>query len=376
MAFDGSMAGRECMLRPGGTLRVLGMRRMFRPTVLMVTFALWFAVLAAPVGAVATPSLALSTTAGPAGTVFVVTGAGFAPNEVYVLFVKDHNGHSVTSVLVNSDGHGAFTARIDSAQLAVENYRVVALARHQDTPLAAATFSVVDTLGRAFVAPAVTVTPAAGPPGTVFTISGTGFETNTAYTVQSVDAAGNRTADDLSVTTRADGTFEATLTTVAGSTPGVRTVRVVRGGTVVATATFTVSGGAAALFVTPSSGPPGTDFQVRGTGLTPNTAYVLQVADATGAKTANDLSVTTRADGTFEATVTAGTQPGLRTVRLVTPAGALAASTTFTVTLAQPATGGGGMSESGGWGPWLVAGGGALAVTGLLLVSWWRRRPE
>ena len=350
---------------------------MPRLTVLMATFALWLAVLAAPAGAVAAPSLALSTTAGPAGTVFVVIGAGFAPNEVYVLFVKDHNGHSVTSVLVNSDGHGAFTARIDSARLAVDNYRVVALARHQDTPLATATFSVVDTLGRAFVAPAVTVTPAAGPPGTVFTITGTGLEPNTAYTIQSVDAAGTRTADDLSVTTRADGGFQATLTTVAASTPGVRTVRVAAaGGTVVATATYTVSGGAAALFVTPSSGPPGTDFQVRGSGLTPNTAFTLQVVDATGAKTANDLPVTTRADGTFEATVTAGTQPGLRTVRLVTSAGALTASTTFTVTLAQPATGGGGMAESGGWGPWLIAGGGALVVTGLLLVTWWRRRPE
>jgi hypothetical protein len=282
------------------------MLRMLRLTVLMATFVLWSVVLALPAGAVATPSLALSTTAGPAGTVFVVTGAGFAPNEVYVLFVKDHNGHSVTSVLVNSDGHGAFTARINSAQLAVDNYRVVALAHQQDTPLATATFSVVDTMGRAFVAPAVTVTPAAGPPGTVFTIRGTGLEPNTPYTIQSVDAAGNRTADDLSVTTGADGSLQATLTTVAGSTPGVRTVRLsTRAGTVVATATFTVSGGAAApaVFVTPSSGPPGTEFQVRGTGLTANTALVLQVVDVTGAKTANDLPVTTRADGTFEATI-------------------------------------------------------------------------
>ncbi len=356
-------------------LRPRGMLRMLRLTVLMATFALWFVVLALPAGAVATPSLTLSTTAGPAGTVFVVTGAGFGPNEVYVLFVKDHNGHSVTSVLVNSDGHGAFTARINSAQFAVDNYRVVAMARHQDTPLATATFSVVDTMGRAFVAPVVTITPTAGPPGTVFTISGTGFEPNTPYSLQSVDAAGNRTADDLSVTTRADGSFQATLTTVAGSTTGTRTVRVVAaGGTVVATATFTVSGGVAALFVTPSSGPPGTEFQVRGTGLTPNTAFVLQVVDVTGAKTANDLPTTTRADGTFEAVITAGTQPGQRTVRLVTPAGATTASTTFTVTLAQPATGAGGMSGSGGWGPWLAAGSGALVVTGFLLASWWRRR--
>jgi hypothetical protein len=341
-------------------LRPRGMLRMLRPTVLMATFALWFVVPALSAGAVATPSLALSTTAGPAGTVFVATGAGFAPNEVYVLFVKDHNGHSVTSVLVNSDAHGAFTARINSAQLAVDNYRVVAMAGQQDTPLATATFSVVDTLGRAFVAPAVTVTPAAGPPGTVFTIRGTGLEPNTPYTIQSVDAAGNRTADNLSVTSGADGSLQATLTTVAGSTPGVRTVRLLASaGTVVATATFTVSGSAAALFVTPSSGPPGTEFQVRGTGLTPSTAFVVQVVDVTGAKTANDLPGTTRADGTFEATVTAGTQPGLRTVRLVTAAGATTASTTFTVTLAQPATGAGGMSESGGWGPWLVAGGGA-----------------
>ena len=355
------------------------MLRMLRPTVLMATFALWFALLALPAGAVAAPSLALSTTAGPAGTVFVVTGAGFGPNEVYVLFVKDHNGHSVTSVLVNSDAHGAFTARINSAQFAVDNYRVVAMARHQDTPLATATFSVVDTMGRAFVAPAVTIAPTAGPPGTVFTITGTGFEPNTPYTVRSVDAAGNRTADDLSVTTRADGSFQATLTTVAGSTTGVRTVRVMAaGGTVVATGTFTVTGAAAApaLFVTPSSGPPGTEFQVRGTGLTPNTAFVLQVVDVTGAKTANDLPITTRTDGTFDAVITAGTQPGLRTVRLVTAAGALTASTTFTVTLAQPATGAGGMAESGGWGPWLAAGTGALAVTGFLLVTWWRRRSE
>ena len=352
--------------------RLPGTRKPTISVASVATLALWLVLLAVPASAQAAPSLTLSTASGPAGTVFVVTGAGFEPNEIYTLFVKDTPGHNVASLLAQTDGHGAFTARINSAEYAVDRYRVVVVTRHQDTPLATAAFTVVDTRGTAFVAPVVTVTPTTGPPGTVFAIAGTGFEPNTTYTLQSVDASGNKTAEDLPVTTEADGSFDATLTTVVTSPPGMRTVRVVTlAGTVVATAVYTVTGGtgaAPALFVTPAAGPPGTEFTVRGTGLTPNTAYTFQVFDVGGARTL-EQTITTSADGSLSVVVVAGTEPGQRTVRLLTQQGTLVATTTFSVTMVMPPAGEGGMAQGAGIWPWFLSGTAVIAIVVILIAA-------
>ena len=97
----------------------------------------------------------------------------------------------------------------------------------------------------ALAAPAVTVSPPSGPRGTAIGVSAVGLNPDTAYLVQVVRGVGNvNTVRVFEDTTRSDARGELHYRLAMDQEPGQYTVRIVAiGGTVLATAPFTVTPG-------------------------------------------------------------------------------------------------------------------------------------
>jgi hypothetical protein len=134
------------------------------------------------------------------------------------------------------------------------------------------------SVGGALAAPAVTVSPGSGPRGTAIGVSATGLVANTPYLVQLVRGIGNvNTVRVFEDTARSDARGELHYRLAVDQDPGAYTVRIVAiGGTVLATAPFTVTPG----------GPPGdvrlfpeTGQTVRGRFLAYWTAHGLDMGD-------------------------------------------------------------------------------------------------
>ena len=117
--------------------------------------------------------------------------------------------------------------------------------------------------GGVTAAPAVTVAPSAGPRGTQIGIVATGLESGTTYLVQLVRGIGNvNTERVFEDATESDASGDLEYDLIVSQEPGQYTVRIVAiGGTIVATAPYTVTAGrepeTARYF-------PETGFNVRG----------------------------------------------------------------------------------------------------------------
>ena len=120
-------------------------------------------------------------------------------------------------------------------------------------------------------APAVTVSPAPGPRGTATIVSVGGLTPSTTHLVQLVRGVGNtNTVRVFEAAGSSDARRALTYRLVVDQEPGAYTVRIVApGGTVLATAPFTVTGGGATptLTLTPDSGPCGTSAAMQGHGF-------------------------------------------------------------------------------------------------------------
>ena len=108
-------------------------------------------------------------------------------------------------------------------------------------------------------APALTISPSSGPPGTVVQLRATGLNATTSYLIQLVSGTGNiGTVRVFETTATSDSQGDLTSSLTAQQAPGTYTVRLVtRGGTVVATAPFTITSGSGATAGMPRAGGGG-----------------------------------------------------------------------------------------------------------------------
>ncbi len=197
------------------------------------------------------------------------------------------------------------------------------------TKSATATFTVAT--------PTVTISPAAGPPNTMVTITGTNFGSGTTFTVAGVGLSfAGAVWNASTITADSSGSWEYSVRVpagaVSGANPVIATSTTAPIGTVGVTA-FVVS--ARTITVTPSTGPSGTSIVVISPNLTAS-GTVAQSAilfagtawnTATGAITVDSL-------GNLSPTtliVPTGSTVGSNAVTL-TDSGALTAAGAFTVT--------------------------------------------
>jgi Subtilase family len=174
------------------------------------------------------PALSVSPTAGPAGTTFSVTGTDFVPNdsEIEVRI----NGQSQGDFGSDAGGDLTFTVRTWS-NTPPGTYTVQAT----DSADGSASVDLVVTAVPGG-SPTLTVAPAAGPPGSSFTFSGSGFAPSATVDF-SLDgqALGRATADNA-------GGFRVTLNTNPNIPPATYTLAATQGDKR-ASAQFEITGG-------------------------------------------------------------------------------------------------------------------------------------
>ncbi|MGD0353362.1 MAG: hypothetical protein ABSB38_07695, partial [Dehalococcoidia bacterium] len=223
------------------------------------------------------PSITLSPITGASSTVVTITGSGFVPNTAgWVWF--DSDGDSVIDVTepqasVITTGAGAIPGGIILTVPAVVpgTYGVRA-----DIPVGvpvetAASFTVPS--------PSITLSPASGVPGTVITLTGSGFAINTAGVVW-FDSDGSGALDPgepwVAATTTAAGAIPAgIILSMPAVVPGTYLVRadIPVGVPIEAAASFTVP--SPSITLTPASGIPGTVITITGSSFAINTAGVV-----------------------------------------------------------------------------------------------------
>ena len=233
----------------------------------------------------------------------------------------------------------------------------------------------------AAAAPAITVTPAAGPGGTTFTLTGTGFPASAALTLFLEDVFGRR-VQGIEVPLQADpsGGFTLRQPTLPNTFPDRYSVVIAAraGGEELARGTVTItSPNGEVLAVGPTSGPAGARFTVTGTNLSPGATVTYGAINAQN-QPGPLGQVQVGADGRFQASIdSSGYVPGLYRAFVSSEGRGLAAAH-FTVTAAGtpglPNTGDGrGTAPTGLPGSLLLGLG--LAVLVCLAVRGGRHRP-
>ena len=231
---------------------------------------------------VPTPGITLSSTSGTPGTVITITGSGFTPNTAGVVWF-DSDGDNVRDgpptepeVSVTTTSAGAIPSGITLAvpSVAPSTYQVRADIPTGLTVEASASFTLLPI-------PSISLSSTSGTPGTVITITGSGFALNTAGWVW-FDSNGDNVRDgsptepEVLVTTTTAGALPGGITlTVPTVAPGTYLVRadIPTGLSIEASATFTVA--VLGISLSPTSGAPGTVITISGSGFTPNTAGVV-----------------------------------------------------------------------------------------------------
>jgi len=207
------------------------------------------------------PSISVSPTQGPPGTSISVSGTNFPQNQsVTITF----NGTSVGSA---STGSGSWS----------QSFTVPA------SPSGTRTIEAGGATSTFTVTPEASLSTTSGAVGSQITVTGEGFSASEAVTIR----FGNE--DAASATADSNGSFSTTFA-VPAIAAGTYTVSVGSASTVSfrVTSSFTVS---------PTSGPPGSSIQIRGSGFTPNSTVNLTI-DGTQIQT-----ITTNNEGEVSASV-------------------------------------------------------------------------
>ena len=286
------------------------------------------------------PSVTLSPNSGVPGAVITITGSSFAPNTAGVVGF-DSNGNGAIDpgepqVAVTTTAAGAIPAGITLTVPAVApgTYGVRADIPSGGPVEAVASFTVSS--------PSITLTPNSGVPGTVITITGSGFAINTAGVV-GFDSNGNGAIDpgepQVAVTTTAAGAIPAGINlivpAVAAGSYGVR-ADIPSGGSVEASASFTVS--SPSITLSPNSGVPGKVITITGSSFALNTVGVVGFdSNGNGAIDPGEpqVAVTTTAAGAIPAgiilTVPAVAAGVYQVLADIPSGGSVEASANFTV---------------------------------------------
>jgi hypothetical protein len=292
-------------------------------------------------------------TGGPSTTV-TITGQGFTASLA---------GGS-TRIWLDLNGNGAYDAATESGVTSqpgtTASGTIAASTINIPAVIAAATYNfladipvglLVEASAPFTVPPAViTLTPATGNPGTLVTITGSGFG-SVAIGVIWFDSDGDSVLDagetSIPVTTSATGAIPAgtslPIPAVAAGTYNIR-ADVPSGGAVEASASFVVVVPVAAITLTPTTGNPGTVINITGSNFAVNTAgniWFDSDGDSILDPGENFIAVTTTATGTIPGatTLSAPSVAALNySVRADIPVGTpVEASAIFQVTAAPPA---------------------------------------
>ena len=152
-------------------------------------------------------------------------------------------------------------------------------------------------------APQLRVTPAEGPNGTTFVLTGTGFEANATYLLRLTFQDGRDVQlSDPSVQSDESGIILESFTFGSALPAGTYPARITtQAGQEVASTTFRLTGSTGApapaqITVTPSEGPNETIFILTGTGFEANATYTLRIFFQDGREVtgANPNTTTTR----------------------------------------------------------------------------------
>ncbi len=290
------------------------------------------------------PSMTLSPTSGAPGTMITITGTNFALNTAGVVGF-DSNGNNAIDlgepqVPLTTTAAGAIPAGIilTVPSEAPGIYRLLADIPTGGSIEASATFTVPIS--------SISLSPASGVPGTVITITGSGFALNTAGVI-GFDSNGNNAIDpgepQVPLTTTAVGALPAgIILTVPSAVPGIYRLLadIPTGGSIEASANFTVA--ISSITLTPSSGAPATVISITGTNFAPNTAG--KVGFDSNGNNAIDLGepqvpVTTTAAGALPDGVILtipGVSPGtFRVLADIPTGGSIEATASFTVSISS-----------------------------------------
>lgn len=258
------------------------------------------------------PSLTLSPTSGPAGIAVTVTGSGFAVNANGNVFLDiNHNsildaGEPGQSVTTSSVGVFSIILTVPSAAVGTYQAMVSIPAGSQAQPLGI--FNVTTN--------STSVSPTSGFPGTIITITGSGFAENTNGNVF-LDINQNSIFDagepNQSITTSPSGTFSVSLTAPPGAIGTYQVLVSIPAGTQSQLlGTFNITTNGPNIIVNPATGPAGSLITVTGNGFTANaTGTVFLDLNRNGAYDAGEpnQSLTTSVGGAFSITLTAPSVP-------------------------------------------------------------------
>jgi hypothetical protein len=280
----------------------------------------------------ALPAITLAPTTGGPGTVISVTGANFGASITGVLFFDTNMdgaytvGEPIAVVTTTAGGFITATPLTAPAPLAAGTYAVRADIPFGGAIEASATFTV----------PALTATraPTSGGPGTVVTITGSGFTAITGGVIYfDTDGNGAFTAGEplTAVVTDTAGVIPAGTTITVPTTVAAGAYNIIVdipfGGAVEATLGFTVL--APTLVVSPLQGVPGETLTITGVGYTVGTLYTVYFD--TNGNDAWDAGETSVAAGISAA----GALTATLTVPVVTP-GAYFVRSDLTAALTAP----------------------------------------
>jgi len=256
------------------------------------------------------PTITLTLTEGPTGTVVSISGRGFSSGENITVAMDGTTAPLVANITVATDG--TFTGEFIVPMLSLGTYAVNASGEINH---ALADFDVTGV-------PAITVSPGFGVPGDTISVEGVNF---TQIEGTQVTVTLNTTTPTTvgTFTTNATGGFAGTFTVPAVSW-ATYTLNATDAYNLTATTTFVV--GMVYAVLSPSEGPTGTNVTATGTGFT---------ANATVNGTLNGILVfsgSVGSDGTFSETFIVPTVPvGTYTVTIMDAEG-VTFETSFTVT--------------------------------------------
>jgi hypothetical protein len=193
------------------------------------------------------PRLTISPQDGAVGSQVQLTGTGFGPSYGMTIYFDSQ----VISSNVVASATGAFTTTLTVPNAVRGSHQIIA----RDVGLSSSTATFT-------VRPAITISPASGPPGTVVGVTGHGFRPS--VTVRITYNNANVTTQPASVSTDTTGTFTASFT-VPSVVSGSYAVNA-SDGVYSATASFAVSSD---IDISPATGNIGGELIVSGTGFTP-----------------------------------------------------------------------------------------------------------
>ena len=151
---------------------------MLKPIMHLAGLLLLLGLLTMPATALAAPTITITPTAVPRGGEVTVTGSGFAPNAALTAVLEVDGGRRVpvADLTAAADGTIRLAFRIPTSAPVAPGGTTVALlilARADQTVLARGQLTVTDA--PPVTAEQVTIAPPAGPAGTRFVATGTGF---------------------------------------------------------------------------------------------------------------------------------------------------------------------------------------------------------